>query len=107
MDILGRWECQINHPLYNGMAYADIKAGAPYEIQLNVDSPYFPKVTFLRIEEIGNQLDLTAKIDLIPLHIKTHVVINGDTFQGQIRIPFIGEIQLKDGRRVSKFDTGE
>lgn len=102
MDILGQWECEINHALYKGKAYADISKGDPYQISLSVNSPYFPKVQFFDIKENGNELNLTAKIDLIPLHIKTHITVEGDRFHGVIHIPFIGEIQMKDGKRIAK-----
>lgn len=94
MNITGNWKCDINHSLYTGQGTAEVKEGNPYRITLNIDSPYFPKVHFVKIEEKGNELDVTARIEMIPLNIKTHVVFNGDKFNGIVKIPFIGDILL-------------
>lgn len=66
------------------MAYADISQREPYHIQQTVDFSYFPNVSFLSIEENRNELDMVTKIDLLPLHIKTHAMIDGNTFLGEL-----------------------
>lgn len=101
MDILGHWEALIDHPLYHGKAYADVSPGTPYEIEISVDSPYMPKVHFLSIEEHENTFDFVVKIDLIPLHIKATITFTGQEFNGIVKIPFIGEVHLENGKRAA------
>lgn len=100
MNKTGKWKCHIEHHLYKGEAYAIVESGNPYIISLEIDSPYFPKVKFVDIIETDNELDVVAKIDMIPINIKAHVVFDNSGFNGVIKIPFIGDVLLQNGTRV-------
>lgn len=100
MDKAGKWKCEINHALYRGDAYAIIKKGDPYDISLEIDSPYFPRVKFVQITDTENTMDVVAKVDVIPMNIKAHVDFKGDCFSGTLKIPFIGDIALENGYKV-------
>lgn len=100
MNKTGKWRCHIDHHLYKGEAFAIVEEGEPYNISLEIDSPYFPKVKFVEVKEKDDELDIVARIDMIPLNIKAHIDFNQTGFNGVIKIPFIGDVLLKNGTRV-------
>ncbi len=75
------------------------------EYDFNVTVPSLrklPNFTVYDIKEDGNTLSGKAEIDLMgKMTVDIKVEINGDTFTGYIKVPFLGKIEIKNGRRLN------
>ena len=74
------------------------------EYDFSVTVPSLKKLPNFRVYDIkenGNQLSGKAEIDLMgKMKVDVCVEIHGDTFTGYIKVPFIGNIEIKNGRKI-------
>ncbi len=100
---LGKWTGDIETSLISGNAIVDITDNNG-EYAFNVTVPALkklPKFTVYDIKENGNNLSGKAEIDLMgKMTVDVSVNIDGDTFTGYIKVPFMGKIEIKNGRRI-------
>lgn len=99
---LGKWACHVDTMFYRGDATFTIKDNnGEYGWELDVPGVDVPEIVIRNITEDGNTLTAVANVDLLPgKDIDITATFEGDTFEGLIKIPFIGKIKLKDGKRV-------
>ncbi|MBQ7654483.1 MAG: hypothetical protein IJS17_05365 [Clostridia bacterium] len=99
---LGTWKCKINHTFYSGSATLVIKdKNGEYDFHATLDDDTsMPEYTVSNVTENGNCLEGELKISMIPMKMKFHAEINGDTMTGGITVPFVGEIKLENATRV-------
>lgn len=99
---IGKWSCQVDTMFFRGEAFCIVKDNnGKYELELEVPGVEVPEIDIRDIEEDGNTLTAIANVDLLPgKDIDIKITFDGDTFEGLLKIPFIGKIKLKDGKRV-------
>ena len=100
---LGKWSGEIDTSLLRGSATVEIIDNTgDYDFSVSVPSlKKLPNFRVFDIKEEGNQLSGKAEIDLMgKMIVDVCVEINGDTFTGYIKVPFMGKIEIKNGKKI-------
>lgn len=100
---LGKWTGDIETSMLCGNAMVEITDNnGEYDFSVTVPSlKKLPNFRVFDIKEEGNQLSGKAEIDLMgKMIVDVCVEINGDTFTGYFKVPFIGKIEIKNGRKI-------
>ena len=100
---LGKWSGEIDTSLLSGSATVEISDNdGEYDFSISVPSlKKLPNFRVFDIQEDGNQLSGKAEIDLMgKMIVDVCVEINGDTFTGYFKVPFMGKIEIKNGKKI-------
>lgn len=102
---LGKWSVCVDTMFFSGEAFFTIKDNnGEYGWELDVPGVDVPEIEIHDIKEDGNTLTATANVDLLPgKDIDITATFEENTFEGLIKIPFIGKIKLKDGKKSFSF----
>ena len=98
---LGKWICHVDTMFFRGDARIRLfDDNGKYGFELTLPDMDIPEVVIKDGTEDGNTLKAIANIDLLPgKDIDVTLTFDGDTFEGLLKVPFIGKIKLKDGKR--------
>ena len=100
---LGKWTGEIETSLISGNAIVEISDNnGEYDFSVTVPSmKTLPNFKVYDIKEEGNCLSGKAEIELMgKMNVDISVEINGDAFTGYIKVPFLGKIEIKIGRKI-------
>ncbi len=99
---LGKWSVRVDTMFFRGEAFFTIfDDNGKYGWSLEVPGESIPDIEIKDVQEDGNTLTAVANVDLLPgKDIDITATFDGDTVEGLIKIPFIGKIKLKDGKKV-------
>lgn len=100
---LGIWTGNIDTSILSGDATVEIREkNGEYDFSVTVPSlKKLPNFRVFDIKEDGNMLSGKAEIDLMgKMIVDVCVEINGDAFTGYFKVPFIGKIEIKNGRKI-------
>lgn len=100
---LGKWTGEIETSMISGSAIVEIRDNnGEYDFSVTVPSlEKLPNFKVYDIVEDGNCLSGKAEIDLMgKMKVDISVEINNDTFTGYIKVPFLGKIEIKNGRKI-------
>jgi len=103
---IGTWSCRIDTLFFKGEASIKIfDDNGEYGVELQIPDVEIPEVEIVEIDadEENKVVDAVARISLLPgKDITCHFeFIDDDTFTGFLKIPFLGKVRLKDGKRVA------
>lgn len=100
---LGKWTGDIDTPFAKGTAIVDItEIGGKYAFKVSVPgAATLPDFSVFDIKESGNHLSGKAKVEIMGgITVDVAVTFHGDTFDGSLKVPFLGSIPIKNGRRI-------
>lgn len=100
---LGKWTGEIETSLISGSAIVEISDNnGEYDFSVTVPSlKKLPKFKVYDIKEDGNRLSGKAEIELMgKMNVDISVEINDNTFTGYLQVPFLGKIEIKNGRKI-------
>jgi len=103
---IGTWTCRIDTLFFKGEATIKIfDDNGEYGVELQIPDVDIPEVEIIEIDanEETREVDAVARISLLPgKDITCHFEFEGeDTFTGFLKIPFLGKVRLKDGKKVA------
>lgn len=99
---LGRWICHVDTMFFRGDAKLHLfDKNGEYGFELELPDMDIPEIEVSDVKEDGNTLTAIARVDLLPgKDIEVTLTFeDNDTMTGLLKVPFIGKIKLKDGRR--------
>ncbi len=98
---LGKWVCHVDTMFFRGDAHLHLfDNNGEYGFELTLPDMDVPAITVKDVVEDDNTLNAVANTDLLPgKDISVSLTFEGDTFTGLLKVPFIGKIKLKDGKR--------
>lgn len=98
---LGKWICHVDTMFFRGDAKLNLfDNNGEYGFELSIPDMSIPEVSIHDVTEDGNTLHAIANVDLLPgKDIDVTLTFDGDKVDGLLKVPFIGKIKLKDGRR--------
>lgn len=102
---LGKWTGDIETGKISASAVVDIwDNNGEYAFNISVPSvDKIPDFTVYDVREEGNRLSGKAKIAVMgSLTVEISAEFHDDTFDAEIKIPFLGKIPIKNGRRVTE-----
>lgn len=100
---LGKWTGEIETSLISGSAIVEISDNnGEYDFSVTVPSlKKLPNFKVYDIKEEGNRLSGKAEIELMgKMNVDISVEINGDAFTGYLQVPFLGKIEIKNGKKI-------
>ena len=100
---LGKWTGEIETSLISGSAIVEIcDNNGEYDFSVTVPSlKKLPNFKVYDIIEDGNRLSGKAEIELMgKMNVDISVEINGDSFTGYLQVPFLGKIEIKNGKKI-------
>ena len=100
---LGTWKFEVDTMFYKGAALLTITNDGEYAIKVELpDMANMPEIAVGSITEDGDTLGGIAVTDLLKgKDIPCSVTFDGDEAEGFLKVPFIGKLKLKDGRKVA------
>ena len=91
---LGKWVCNVSSMLFSGEVKMEIfDDNGSYGFKLDIPNVKIPDVT---VKEVTVQTSILPGKDIV-----LNATFDGDTFEGVLKIPFVGKVKLKDGRRLA------
>ncbi|MCL2023213.1 MAG: hypothetical protein FWG82_02445 [Oscillospiraceae bacterium] len=102
---IGTWTCRIDTLFFKGEATIKVfDNDGEYGVELQIPDVEIPEVEIVEIDasEEEKTVDATARISLLPgKDITCHFEFEDDSFTGFLKIPFLGKVRLKDGKKVA------
>lgn len=100
---LGKWQGSVKTIFFKGDVIIEIEEDdGEYEIEVKLPKPFEEaEFEFHNLVEEGNVLKGEGSISLLPgRKLEAELTFDGDAMQGTLKIPFIGVIKIKDGKRI-------
>ena len=100
---LGKWSCSIDTMMFRGDAILTVADnGGAYEITAEVPGMKMPEYAVSNIEENENTLTAIVTTPLLSgKELPISLTFDGDTLTGFAKVPLLGKIKLKNGKRLS------
>ena len=100
---IGTWQCSVDTMFFKGDATIKIfDNNGEYGFEISIPDVDIPEIEVKDIVEEGNTITATAQISLLPgKDISIYVEFEEDTFSGYLKIPFVGKVKLKNGKKVA------
>ncbi len=101
---LGKWTCSVNAMFFSGEVKFEIfDDNGKYGFNIDMPGIKIPDITVKSVEEDDDTITATIQTSLLEgKDINLFVSIDGDTFDGYIKIPMLGKVKLKNGHRVTE-----
>jgi len=101
---LGKWMYNVNTVFLNGDVVLGISDdNGEYKIEvLSIEADAdIPEFRFYDIVEDGNTLKGKGEVSLLPgSALDLSITFEDDTMNGFLKVPYVGKIKIKDGKRV-------
>ena len=99
---LGKWRCHVDTMFFNGDVELTVTdKNGEYDFDLVLPGIDIPDYEIKSIEEDDNSIYAVVHIPSIGKDADLNVTFDGDTFNGFVKIPFLGKVKFKDGYKVS------
>ena len=101
---LGKWACNVSSMFFSGEVKFTISDNeGEYGFEIEIPGVDIPDFTLNSVEEDDETLTILAGTSLLPGK-EAEVVINfdEDSFDGFIKVPFIGKVKFKDGHKIEE-----
>lgn len=101
---LGKWACSVNTMFFSGEVKLTVfDNNGAYGFELDLPGVDVPDVEIKEVTEDGDTVNALVGTSLLPgKDINLSVTFSGDTFDGFVKIPFIGKVKFKDGHRIEE-----
>ena len=99
---IGKWSCSIDTMMFRGDAIVTIAdKGGEYEITAEVPGYTMPDYTVKDIKEDGDTLTFVVMTSLLSgKELPVSMTFDGDTFTGFGKVPLLGKVKFKNGKRI-------
>lgn len=99
---IGKWECSVDTMMFRGEGIVTIanKNGA-YDFTVEAKGVKMPPYSVGNIIENGSTLSAVVTTPMLPgKEVPIELTFDGDVFTGFAKIPLLGKIKFKNGRRI-------
>ncbi len=100
---LGTWQGSVDTMFFSGTAEVRVfDDNGKYGFELKVPNIEIPKIEVKEVVEEGNKINAVATTNLLPgKDINLSLEFNGDTFTGFVKVPLLGKVNIKDGKKIA------
>lgn len=100
---LGSWKCSIHHSFFDGEATLTVREeNGEYRFDTTVDGhDKVPEYVTENIVVTGNRIEGDLKIKMVPMKMKFWAEFDNDVMNGEIIIPFVGNIKVENAVKIS------
>jgi len=101
---LGKWACNVNTMFFSGEVKIKVfDNNGSYGFELDIPGITVPDITIKEIKEEDDTIYAVTQTSLLPgKDIELTITFDGDTFDGFLKIPFVGKVKFKDGHRIAE-----
>lgn len=101
---LGKWSFEVNTMFFSGEITVRVfDDSGKYGFELEKPNIEVPDISVKEIRESGNSVFASVQTSLLPgATVELNVVFDGDKFDGFVKIPVLGKVKLKNGRRIAQ-----
>lgn len=101
---LGSWACSVNSMFFSGeVKFKIFDDNGKYGFEINIPGVTVPDIDVKEVIEEDNTINATVQTSILAgKDINLFAEFDGDTFDGYLKIPFIGKIKFKDGRKIEE-----
>ena len=99
---IGTWSCRVDTMFFKGSGEVKVfDDGGKYGFELKIPGVTIPDMTIKEVAENGNRVHAIVGTSVMPnKDLEIDVTFDGDTFTGFVKVPILGKVILKDGKRV-------
>lgn len=99
---LGHWACSVNSMFFSGEVKLNVfDDNGKYGFDIDIPGFKVPDIDVKEIIEEDNTISATVQTSVLEgKDVNLFIEFDGDSFEGYIKIPFIGKIKLKNGCRI-------
>lgn len=100
---IGTWQCSVDTMFFSGTAEIRVfDKNGEYGFELKVPGVDIPNIDVKEVQEEGNTINAVATTDMLPgKDINISLEFDNDTFTGFLKVPFLGKIKIKDGKKIA------
>ncbi len=101
---LGHWACNVNSMFFSGeVKFKVFDNNGKYGFEIDIPGVTVPDIDVKEVVEEDNTINATVETSILAgKEINLFVEFEDDTFEGYLKIPFIGKVKFKDGHRVEE-----
>lgn len=101
---LGSWACSVNSMFFSGeVKFKVFDDNGKYGFEINIPGITVPDIDVKEVVEEDNTISATVQTSILAdKDINLFVEFEDDTFDGYLKISFIGKIKFKDGHRIEE-----
>lgn len=99
---LGKCACTVNTMFFSGEVKLNVfDNNGEYGFELDMPGVDIPDIEIKKVEEDEDTINAVVATSLLPgKDIEMSVTFDDDEFDGFLKIPFLGKVKLKDGRKI-------
>lgn len=103
LDIaLGKWICHVDTFIFSGDIKLNVKnKNGEYDFELDMPGFDMPNFEIISISETADSVAATIFVPALKKEAEINVTFTGDTVNGYIKVPFMGKIKIKNGKKIS------
>lgn len=100
---IGTWSCRVDTMFFSGSGTIKVfDDNGKYGFNLDIPGVKVPDITIKSVEENGNKVHAVVTSSVMPnKEMEIDVEFSADTFTGFIKVPILGKVKLKDGKRIA------
>ena len=100
---IGTWSCRVDTMFFSGSGTIKVfDDNGKYGFNLDIPGVKVPDIEIKSVEENGNAVHAVVTSSVMPnKEMEIDVEFSDDTFTGFIKVPILGKVKLKDGKRIA------
>ena len=101
---LGSWACNVNSVFFSGdVKFKVFDDNGKYGFEIDIPGVTVPDIDVKEVVEEDNTINATVQTSILAgKDINLFVEFEDDTFEGYLKIPFIGKVKFKNGRKIEE-----
>ncbi len=101
---IGSWACSVNSMFFSGeVKFKVFDDNGKYGFEIDIPGITVPDIDVIEVIEEDDTINATVQTSLLEgKNINLFAEFDGDTFDGYLKIPFIGKIKFKDGHKIEE-----
>lgn len=101
---LGSWVCSVNSMFFSGeVKFKVFDDNGKYGFEIDIPGISVPDIDVKEVIEEDNTISATVQTSILAgKDINLFVEFEDDTFEGYLKIPFIGKVKFKDGHKIEE-----
>lgn len=101
---LGSWACSVNSMFFSGeVKFKVFDDNGKYGFEIDIPGITVPDINVIEVVEEDDTINATVQTSILEgKDINLFVEFDGDTFDGYLKIPFIGKVKFKDGHKIAE-----
>ena len=98
----GKWICSVNTIFFTGDVKFEIfDNDGEYGFRIDIPDIKAPEIIVKDVEEDDDEITVTAETSHLPgKDVILFLDFDDDTCEGYVKVPLVGKIKLRNGRRI-------